>query len=248
MKAGFFIVGTDTGVGKTLVAASLLYVLADLGYSTVGMKPIAAGFERCMEPCIEGWRNADVEALRAASCVTADLRDCNPYALRAAVAPHIAAEQQGVALRIPPLRAAFERLAAQADCVVVEGVGGVLVPLDAQRDMADVVVALGVPVILVVGMRLGSLNHALLSAEALRRRGVVLAGWVANDLGTGMAEYAANVATLQQRLAVPLLAELPWITASEEPAAVYRQARRYWSLARLAEAVAAQVRHSTPML
>ncbi len=206
MKAGFFITGTDTGVGKTRSTCALLHAAAQLGYSTVGMKPVAAGFERRGDT----WHHDDVEALIAASSVKADRRLINPYALRSAIAPHIAAEQQGVALRIPPVRAAFDNLAEQADVVLVEGAGGFVVPLDAQHDMADMVVALGLPVILVVGMRLGCLNHAILTAEAIRNRGFLLAGWVANDLGTDMAAFEANLATLEQRLGGPSLAVFPW--------------------------------------
>ncbi len=206
MRAGFFVAGTDTGVGKTRATCALLRAAGQLGYSTVGMKPVAAGFERRGED----WFNDDVEALVAASSVKADRRLINPYALRSAIAPHIAAEQQGVALRIPPIRAAFEGLAEQADVVMVEGVGGFRVPLDASHDMADLAVALGLPVILVVGMRLGCLNHAILTLEAIRHRGLSLAGWVANDLGTEMAEFEANLATLESHLGGPALAVFPW--------------------------------------
>lgn len=206
MKAGFFITGTDTGAGKTRTTCALLRAAARLGYSTVGMKPVAAGLERRGDT----WCNDDVEKLVAASSVKADHRLINSYALRFAIAPHIAAEQQGVALRIPPVRAAFDILAEQADVVLVEGIGGFVVPLDSTHDMADMAVALGLPVILVVGMRLGCLNHALLTAEAIRRRGLTLAAWVANDLGTGMAEFEANLATLERALGGPALAVFPW--------------------------------------
>lgn len=206
MKAGFFITGTDTGVGKTRTTCALLHAAAQLGYSTIGMKPVAAGFERQGE----GWQNEDVEALIAASSVKTDRRLINPYALRNPIAPHIAAEQQGVALRIPPVRAAFEALVEQAEVVLVEGAGGFVVPLDATHDMADMAVALGLPVILVVGMRLGCINHALLTAEAIRHRGLILAGWAANNLGTDMAAFDANLTTLEQRLGGPPLAVFPW--------------------------------------
>ncbi len=206
MRAGFFVTGTDTGVGKTRTTCALLHAAARLGYSTVGMKPVAAGFERRGD----AWFSDDVEALVAASSVKADRRLINPYALRNAIAPHIAAEQQGVALRIPPVRAAFDDLAEQSDVVMVEGIGGFVVPLDANHDMADLAVALGLPVILVVGMRLGCINHALLTVEAIRRRGLSLAGWVGNDLGTGLAEFEANLATLDAYLGGPPLALFPW--------------------------------------
>jgi len=224
MRAGFFITGTDTGVGKTHTTCALLGAAAQLGYSTMGMKPVAAGFERQGDV----WRNDDVEALVAASSVKADRRLINPYALRSAIAPHIAAEQQGVALRIPPVRAAFDALAEQADVVLVEGAGGFVVPLDATHDMADMAVALGLPVILVVGMRLGCLNHALLTAEAIRHRGLSLAGWVANDLGTDMAAFEANLTTLGQRLGGPALATLPWHPGEPPEAASRHVALPRW--------------------
>lgn len=203
---GFFIAGTDTGVGKTYATVALLYAAAKLGYRTVGMKPVAAGFEQR-----EGvWVNGDVAAIAAASTIKTEAKWVNPYALRSAIAPHIAADQQGVNLRIPPVTAAYAEIAAQADVALVEGVGGLCVPLDAEHDMADLAVALGLPMILVIGMRLGCLNHALLTAEAMRARGLSLAAWVANDLGTGMAEFEANVSTLTQRLGSPPLAVFPW--------------------------------------
>lgn len=206
MKAGFFIAGTDTGVGKTRSTCALLHAAAQLGYSTVGMKPVAAGCERQGD----AWLNEDVEALIAAASVKADRRLVNPYTLREAIAPHIAAERQGVSLRIAPVRAALDALAGQAEVVLVEGAGGLRVPLDADHDMGDLAVALGLPLILVVGMRLGCINHALLTTEAITRRGLSLAGWIANDLGTGMTAYADTLSSLQKRLPAPLLAEFPW--------------------------------------
>ncbi|MDP2786697.1 MAG: dethiobiotin synthase [Pseudomonadota bacterium] len=202
---GFFITGTDTGVGKTLVSAALLHAFASLGYRTVGMKPVAAGAEQ-----IEGvWCNEDVLQLQAAANVAADLAWVNPYLLRVPVAPHIAADHQGVTIELPRIRDAYEHLAALADVVIVEGAGGFKVPLSATRDSADLAKYLGLPIILVVGMRLGCLNHALLTAEAIAARGLVLAGWVANRLDPEMAAYAENLAALRLRLPCPLLAEFP---------------------------------------
>jgi len=206
MKAGYFVAGTDTGVGKTRTTCTLLHAFARLGHSTLGMKPVAAGCERHGDV----WQNEDVEALIAASSVVADRRLINPYTLRTAIAPHLAAERQGVNLRIAPIRDAFEQLALKADIILVEGAGGWSVPLDDHHDMSDLAIALGLPVILVVGMRLGCISHALLTAEAIAHRGLKLAAWIANDLGTGMAAYSENLATLQARLPAPLLAELPW--------------------------------------
>ncbi|MEW5771718.1 MAG: dethiobiotin synthase [Pseudomonadota bacterium] len=203
--SGLFIVGTDTGVGKTLVSAALLRACVGLGLRVVGMKPVAAGAE-----LRDGaWVNEDVAALRAASNVTAAAELINPYLLREPIAPHIAAERKGVRIEIPRIRAAYETLAGQADLVVVEGVGGFRVPLSETTDTADLAVALGLPVVLVVGMRLGCLSHALLSVEAIEARGLRLLGWVANRIDPDMAAYDENLRALAGRLGAPLLAELP---------------------------------------
>ena len=210
--SGFFIAGTDTNIGKTLVAAALLHAYADLGLRVLGMKPVAAGAELS-----EGvWVNQDVAMLRAAGNVQVAPELLNPYLFREPIAPHIAAEHKGVRIEIPRIRAAFEALAAEADVVVVEGVGGLLVPLSEQQDAADLAVALDLPLILVVGMRLGCINHALLTAEAMAARGLKLAGWVANRLDPAMAAYDENLTALSKRLPAPLLAELPHM-ASVDP-------------------------------
>lgn len=203
---GLFITGTDTGVGKSLVSAALLHAYAGLGYRVVGMKPVAAGAEQ-----IDGiWSNEDVRQLRAASNVAIDEPGwVNPYLLRMPVAPHIAADWQGVSIELPRIRDAYLHLATVADVVIVEGAGGFKVPLSATRDSADLAMQLGLPMILVVGMRLGCLNHALLTAEAMAARGLKLAGWVANRLDPQMAAFDENLAALRLRLDCPLLAELP---------------------------------------
>lgn len=204
---GFFVTGTDTGVGKTLVSAAMLHAFAGLGQRVIGMKPVAAGAEQ-----IEGeWSNEDVRQLRAASTVDADTAWVNPYLLRTPIAPHIAAEHQGVTIELPRIRDAYEHLAALADVVVVEGAGGFKVPLTASKDSADLAKYLGLPIILVVGMRLGCINHALLSAEAILARGLRLAGWVANRIDPKMRAYEENLAALRARLGSPLLAELPYV-------------------------------------
>lgn len=205
---GFFIAGTDTHVGKTRVAAALLHACAALGHRVVGMKPVAAGAE-----LIDGqWVNEDVALLTAAGSVRAAPEAINPYLFREAIAPHIAAEHKGARIEIPRIRAAYEVLAGEADLVVVEGVGGLLVPLSERKDAADLAVALGLPVILVVGMRLGCLNHALLTVEALAARDMPLAGWVANRIDPEMAAYEENLLALRRRIAAPLLAEMPHLT------------------------------------
>jgi dethiobiotin synthetase len=190
--AGIFVTGTDTGVGKTRIATALLRALAGAGVRAVGMKPVAAGFEPPANI------NGDVIALRAAGNVDVPLDDCNPYAFADAVAPHLAAA--GIDIAMPAIVAAAGRLRARADKLVVEGAGGALVPLDGTRDMLDIAVALELPVLLVVGMRLGCLSHALLTALALQRRGLVLAGWIANELPPGMALAQQNVEALAERL------------------------------------------------
>ncbi|MDP2834155.1 MAG: dethiobiotin synthase [Pseudomonadota bacterium] len=211
MSHGFFIAGTDTHIGKTLVAAALLHAYADLGYRVLGMKPVAAGAE-----LIDGvWVNEDVAMLRAAGNVQAAPALLNPYLFREAIAPHIAAEHKGVRIEIPRIRAAYDELAAQAEVVLVEGVGGLLVPLSEHKDAADLAVALNLPLILVVGMRLGCINHALLTVEAIAARGLKLAGWVANRVDPEMAAYEENLAALVRRIAAPLLAEIPGLTSPD---------------------------------
>lgn len=214
-SSGLFIAGTDTGVGKTLVTASLLKVLADLGVRAAGMKPVAAGAD-----LVDGrWVNEDVLQLMAQASVTAPMELVNPYLFREPVAPHLAAERKGVAIRIPRIVEDYESLASLARVVLVEGVGGVRVPLDAQRDSADLAVALGLPIVLVVGLRLGCLNHALLSVEALQARGLRLAAWVASRVDPHMALQDENVAALVARIPAPLLADLPHLRPASPDAA-----------------------------
>lgn len=209
--SGFFITGTDTGVGKTLFSAGLLHALAALGVRAVGMKPVAAGAEQ-----VQGtWINEDVALLRAASVVEAPMEWVNPYLFREPIAPHIAAERKGVRIDLPRIVAARDALAERAEVVVVEGVGGFRVPLGPASDTADLAMRLGMPVMLVVGMRLGCLNHALLTAEAIAARGLPLVAWVANRIDPGMAAYDENLEALRARLPAPLLAELPHMTPAD---------------------------------
>jgi len=212
---GFFITGTDTGVGKTLFSAALLHALAGLGVRAVGMKPVAAG--AALQDGV--WVNEDVALLRAASAVAAPPELVNPYLFREPIAPHIAAERKGVVIGIPRIAAALDALAQSADLVVVEGAGGFRVPLGPRTDMADLAVRLGLPLILVVGMRLGCLNHALLTAEAIATRGLRLAAWVANRIDADMAAYDENLSALMARLPAPLLAELPHMQSVDAGAA-----------------------------
>jgi dethiobiotin synthetase len=203
---GFFVTGTDTGVGKTLVACALLRAFANRGVRVVGMKPIAAGAAQIGTDLV----NEDVTALRGASSIDAPQDLVNPYCFAPAIAPHIAAADAGVEIELDRLQRAFLALVALADCVVVEGAGGFRVPLGPNIDMCDLAVRLGLPVILVVGLRLGCLNHALLTAEAVARAGLELAGWVANHIDPDMARADENVCALESRLPAPLLARLPY--------------------------------------
>lgn len=205
MDNGFFITGTDTDVGKTLIACALLRALAKRGLRVVGMKPVAAG-----GALRDGRvRNADVAALMAAGNVDAPVERVNPYVFEQPIAPHIAAGLAGVKMDVDQIRSAYDALAAAADCVVVEGAGGFRVPVSEGADMAEVARALGLSVVMVVGMRLGCLNHALLTAESIRAAGLPLAGWVANHIDPRMAYADDNVATLRRRIAAPLIARVP---------------------------------------
>lgn len=194
----YFITGTDTGVGKTLVSCALLHAFAAQGRRVAGMKPVAAG-------CDENGLNEDVKALRAASNVLVSLGQVNPYSFPYPIAPHIAARNAGVRIDLARILTSYRELASQAEVVVVEGAGGFRVPLNDTQDSADLAVQLGLPVILVVGMRLGCLNHALLTARAIADCGLKCAGWVANVLDADMAALRDNVVALEQRIAAPLL-------------------------------------------
>jgi dethiobiotin synthetase len=204
MTRGLFVTGTDTGVGKTVVGVALLRALVGAGWSAIGMKPVAAG--RAEGEAL----NADVAALIAAANVAAPLTDVNPYSFVRPIAPHLAAREEGVAIDLDRIGAAYARLARLADAIVVEGAGGVRVPLGPDAEMVDIPARLGLPVVLVVGIRLGCLNHALLSAQALGARGVHIAGWVANRIDPAMRDGEANVATLAERLPMPLVADIGW--------------------------------------
>jgi dethiobiotin synthetase len=215
MNPAFFVTGTDTGVGKTRVTCTLLHATRRLGLNAVGMKPIAAGIEA------DG-RNDDVVQLLAASSVRPPLEWVNPYLYAPPIAPHIAAAEAGRPIDMTVIDQALERLRTQADVVWVEGVGGFRVPLDAHTDTADLVQRLALPVVLVVGMQLGCLNHALLTAEAIANRCLTLAGWIANRIAPAMARFEANLETLQTRLNAPLLGVVPHGASPEQAALALR--------------------------
>ncbi len=206
MQTSYFIVGTDTNVGKTYVASALVKHFVASGYQTVGMKPIASGCQLVNGELF----NDDVLTLSNASNVTAPLDLINPYRFAAAIAPHIAAEQAGQIVNCQKILQAYDALAKLAEVVIVEGAGGFLVPLNQQQTLADFAVMLDIPMILVVGMRLGCINHALLTVEAIKARGLKLAGWVANQVEPDMPVYAENLASLQQRIAAPCISVVGW--------------------------------------
>jgi len=203
---GLFVTGTDTEVGKTWVSVALIAALRARGLSVAAMKPIASGGERDAAGRLV---NEDALALQAAIGGTLDYAQINPYVFEPPIAPHLAAAEAGVALSLERLAAQAQDLAAGADIVVVEGVGGWAVPLDERHSVADLARALGWPVVLVVGLRLGCLNHALLTAQAIEAAGLSLAGWVANAIDPGFERVEANLGTLRARLAAPLLGHLP---------------------------------------
>ena len=202
----WFVTGTDTGVGKTLVSVALLHALALRHPRVVGMKPVAAGVVRAGA----GWANDDVLALRAASTCAAPPELDNPVMLPDPLSPHIAAKRAGITIDIHHIVRCYQELTQLADAVVVEGAGGFHVPLSDGTTGADLAQALALPVVLVVGLRLGCLNHTLLTMEAIRARGLTLAGWVANRLDPAMQAPDENIAFLEHRLAAPLLADIPY--------------------------------------
>lgn len=224
MSNAYFVTGTDTGVGKTLIANALLRLAHDAGLSTLGLKPVAAGsyLRNGMQVNEDAWE------LLQASSVTRDYAIVNPVALREPMAPHIAAERENVSLNMQSLVEHCRLHMASADFCVIEGAGGWLVPLNAANTMADLAAGVGAPVILVVGMRLGCINHALLTAAAVAAAGLPLAGWIANHIDPDMAVSEENVSTLTELLPAPLLGEVP---AMDNPSAVF--AARHLALATL---------------
>jgi dethiobiotin synthetase len=204
---GWFVTGTDTGVGKSRASAALLHALRARHPRCVGMKPVAAG----AEPDASGQlQNDDTLALRAASNVAVPPELDNPVLLADPMSPHIAAARAGRTIAIEPIVAAYRALAEHADAVVVEGAGGFLVPLTPRLTGGDLAAALGLPVILVVGLRLGCLNHALLTRDAIAARGLRLAGWIASRLDPAMPEQESNLDYLRAQLPAPLLADFAW--------------------------------------
>ena len=215
MSAAFFVTGTDTDVGKTTIAAGLLRAARLAGLSTAAVKPVASG----CEDGAAGLRNSDALALLAECSLPLSYAEVNPFAFAPAIAPHLAAREAGVPLKVEALAAAVQAvLAQQADFTLVEGAGGWRVPLDGQATLAELPVALDLPVILVVGVRLGCINHALLTAEAIARDGLRLAGWVANVLDPQTSRLDDNLRTLTERLVAPCLGRVPRLQQADAAA------------------------------
>ena len=207
MQKALFITGTDTDVGKTHVACQIIQQYVAQGLKVVGMKPVAAGCELVDSE----WFNEDVQKLTAASNVDAPAELVNPYCFKEYIAPHLAAEKAGVVIELGTILAAYQQLTTMADVVVVEGAGGFLVPLNNRVGLADLAQALAIPVVLVVGMRLGCINHSLLSMESIKARGLTLHGWVANHVDPEMALREENVRTITEQLDLAPLFESEWV-------------------------------------
>ena len=210
-EKGVFITGTDTDAGKTVVSAALVRALVNKGLLVAGLKPIASGFE-----LIDGsWCNEDVEALTQASNVALAAQRVNRYAFKPAIAPHIAAAQEGVSLELDLIKQDLDYAAGKADFVLIEGAGGWHVPLSSPgqqpvQDMQSLAKCMNLPVIMVVGMRLGCINHAVLTANAILQSGLPLLGWVANQVDPSFEYLKENISTLDSLLAVPRLFDVPF--------------------------------------
>jgi dethiobiotin synthetase len=207
MTQGLFITGTDTGCGKTEITLGLMQALQQRGEKVVGMKPVASGAEETAE----GLRNEDALRIHRQGGSELPYAWINPFAYAPPIAPHLAAQSAGRPIDLQRIADHFERLADKADRVLVEGVGGWLVPLTGEATVADLALRLELPVILVVGMRLGCINHALLTDAAIRQSGARLLGWVANQVEPQMASREGNLQTLQKRLSAPCLGVVPWL-------------------------------------
>lgn len=206
----FFVTGTDTGVGKTTVTVRLMEQLIAHGFTVIGMKPVASGCE-----WLDGrWQNEDVRQLTAASNVNAPPELINPYCFDPPIAPHIAAEQAGVTIDLSVIQSAYTQLTTMADVVIVEGAGGLLVPLNSKQSLADLIQVLNIPALVVVGMRLGCINHALLTAQVLQQQGIRFCGWVANSIDPQMSMPQENLQTLIESLQQAPLLEIPFQESS----------------------------------
>ena len=216
MSQAYFVTGTDTEIGKTTIAAGLLHAARQAGLSTAAAKPVASG---CVQTA-EGLRNDDALALLGECSLPLTYAEVNPFAFEPAIAPHLAAREAGMQLDVAGLLPAVRHIVAKgADFTLVEGAGGWRVPLAGEESLSDLACALGLPVILVVGVRLGCINHAVLTAEAIRRDGLLLAGWVANIVDPQTSRLQDNLTTLAERLNAPCLGQVPHLEAPS-PAAI----------------------------
>ncbi len=207
-SAGFFVAGTDTEVGKTLVSGALILKLREQGINAIGFKPVVAGTYQDAQGLT---LNEDLETLRIASNLHSRELSLCPYVLNQPAAPHLVAAHQGLKLEMSVILQGFRNIQNQADCVVVEGAGGLLIPLNDQEDLATFAQEIKLPIILVVGMKLGCINHALLTHEAIKARNLSIAGWVANTLSTEMPLLQENLITLQARIEAPFLGSIPML-------------------------------------
>lgn len=208
-----FVTGTDTEVGKTAISTALVSLLAKAGHWVAVMKPIASGCD-----LVEGeWRNDDAIQLMAAATVDLPYQQVNPYAFEPAIAPHIAAQQAGVEIKIDEIKRQFEQIQQLSDCAVVEGAGGWLVPINDEETLADLAVQLGLPVVIVVDIRLGCINHALLTLAAVRQSGLRVYGWVANQVSDALVSNEI-IETLKQRIDATCLGVVPHLKEGESAA------------------------------
>ena len=203
---GFFVTGTDTEVGKTLVSGALILKLREQGIKTIGFKPVVAGTYKDAQGIT---LNEDLETLRIASNLGSNEFNLCPYVLDQAAAPHLVAEKQGIQLEMSLMHQAFQNIRQHADCIVVEGAGGLLIPLNADEDLGEFAKIIDMPLILVVGMKLGCINHAILTYEAIKARNLKISGWVANALSEEMPLLQENLQTLQARIGAPFLGLIP---------------------------------------
>lgn len=206
MSDGFFVAGTDTEVGKTLVSGALILKLRAQGKKVIGFKPVVAGTYQDKAGAL---LNEDLETLRIASNLKPGEMDLCPYVLDAPAAPHLVAASLGLQLELEPIMQALSKVQSESELVIVEGAGGLLIPLNDQQDLGDVANEIGFPIVLVVGMKLGCLNHALLTYEAIKARKLSIAGWVANTLSTEMPFLQENIEALKARIPALFLGSIP---------------------------------------
>ncbi|EPC03549.1 hypothetical protein L861_18610 [Litchfieldella anticariensis FP35 = DSM 16096] len=210
--ATYFVTGTDTDAGKTLVSAALLALARRQGLTTLGLKPVASG----SEVTADGLRNADAIALQAQSYPAVDYETVNPYAFAPAIAPHLAAQQSGKELKIDDLARSLERpIAERRDLTLIEGAGGWKVPLNGSEDLSDLAARFDLPVIVVIGLRLGAINHARLTLDAIAAQGLRIAGWVANQIDPNIAAFDGNLTTLRHQLVAPCLGTVPYLARQD---------------------------------